>query len=212
MKKVLSYCFQGSLLINDIPNTICNNKNYIYFLTQQILKIKKNIDTINLTNFKYVVDPTLSQNEDDWNKQDIYVISAIEIQLTYSDIISLLRAYNSKELLINLRKIVNLTQKELADKSGVSINTIAKIEQGQRNGTKETWDQLLQVINSTDTENNSLEIPHYLKISRYEELLERKQTILKFKEEYKDLNSERLNDLIKYFEDIIDYEIDQRKK
>lgn len=36
-----------------------------------------------------------------------------------------------------------LTQKELAEKTGLSIFTIANIEQGQRKGSELTWEKLL---------------------------------------------------------------------
>ena len=36
-----------------------------------------------------------------------------------------------------------LTQKELAKKTGLSIFTIANIEQGQRKGSPATWEKIL---------------------------------------------------------------------
>lgn len=44
-----------------------------------------------------------------------------------------------------------LTQKELAEKTGISIHTIANIEQGQRKGSKETWKKILDFF---EKENN----------------------------------------------------------
>ena len=48
----------------------------------------------------------------------------------------------TKEWLIGIRKANNLTQKELANKLGVSSHTIAKIERGERIGSVETWDKI----------------------------------------------------------------------
>ena len=36
-----------------------------------------------------------------------------------------------------------LTQKKLAEKTGISIHTIANIEQGQRKGSPATWKKIL---------------------------------------------------------------------
>lgn len=48
----------------------------------------------------------------------------------------------TKEWLINMRKLNNLTQKELANRIGVSTHAIAKIERGERLGSVETWDKI----------------------------------------------------------------------
>lgn len=48
----------------------------------------------------------------------------------------------TKEWLIAARKKEGLTQKQLAEKIGVSIYAIAHIEQGQRVGSVETWEKI----------------------------------------------------------------------
>ena len=54
----------------------------------------------------------------------------------------------TKEWLITSRKNANLTQQELADKIGVSVQTIAKIEQGQRVGAVETWEKINTLLDN----------------------------------------------------------------
>lgn len=46
------------------------------------------------------------------------------------------------ELLKEKRKKFNLTQKELAEQSGVNIYTIENIEQGKRTGSINTWNKI----------------------------------------------------------------------
>ena len=52
----------------------------------------------------------------------------------------------TKEWLINRRNNLNLTQKQLSEKSGVNILTIQSIEQGKRYGSEDTWDKLIKAL------------------------------------------------------------------
>ncbi|WP_294361012.1 helix-turn-helix transcriptional regulator [uncultured Clostridium sp.] len=52
----------------------------------------------------------------------------------------------NKDWLINIRKQKGMTQKELADALGISINTLAKIEQGQRSGSDSTWMKIINLF------------------------------------------------------------------
>ena len=42
-----------------------------------------------------------------------------------------------------MRKKHNITQKELANKTGLSIHSLQNIEQGQRKGSKESWEKII---------------------------------------------------------------------
>ena len=42
----------------------------------------------------------------------------------------------------------DMTQKELSDKTGVSLNAISKIIRGERFGSLETWDKIEEVLGS----------------------------------------------------------------
>jgi transcriptional regulator with XRE-family HTH domain len=57
----------------------------------------------------------------------------------------------NSEWLKKMRLKKGLTQKELAEKTGISIHTIANIEQKQRKGSKLTWKKIL---NFFEKENN----------------------------------------------------------
>lgn len=46
----------------------------------------------------------------------------------------------------NKRNELNMTQKELANKAGISVPAIAKIESGERFGSPETWEKIEKVI------------------------------------------------------------------
>lgn len=48
----------------------------------------------------------------------------------------------TKEWLIEKRKELNLTQKDLANAIGTSIFAISNIEQGQRRGSENTWNKI----------------------------------------------------------------------
>lgn len=52
----------------------------------------------------------------------------------------------NRDWLINIRKQKGMTQKELADALGISINTLAKIEQGQRSGSDSTWMKIINLF------------------------------------------------------------------
>lgn len=52
----------------------------------------------------------------------------------------------TKEWLIEARQSAGLTQQQLADKIGVGVPTIAKIEQGQRIGSLATWEKINSVL------------------------------------------------------------------
>lgn len=56
----------------------------------------------------------------------------------------------TKEWLIKNRKKRGLTQKELADKTGINIFTIENIEQGKRLGSVETWGKIESFFESID--------------------------------------------------------------
>lgn len=56
----------------------------------------------------------------------------------------------TKEWLIESRNNAGLSQQQLADKCGVSVPTIAKIEQGQRIGSAATWEKLNKVLSNVD--------------------------------------------------------------
>lgn len=53
---------------------------------------------------------------------------------------------NLRKWLINTRKKNRLTQKELSLETGISINAIRNIEQGQRFGSNETWEKIYKVL------------------------------------------------------------------
>lgn len=53
------------------------------------------------------------------------------------------RKMEKSKWLKTMRLKKGLTQKELAEKTGLSIFTIANIEQGQRKGSEITWEKLL---------------------------------------------------------------------
>ena len=52
----------------------------------------------------------------------------------------------TKEWLIEARRSAGLTQQQLANKIGVGVPTIAKIEQGQRIGSLGTWEKINSVL------------------------------------------------------------------
>jgi len=54
--------------------------------------------------------------------------------------------YRNKEALIYARKEAGLTQRELAEKAGLSVFTIMQLEQGARGGAEETWLKLEAVF------------------------------------------------------------------
>lgn len=54
----------------------------------------------------------------------------------------------TKEDLITARKKIGFSQQKLAELSGVSVPTIAKIEQGQRLGSEQTWKKINNVFNN----------------------------------------------------------------
>lgn len=54
----------------------------------------------------------------------------------------------TKEWLIDARQSAGLTQQQLANEIGVSLPTIAKIEQGQRIGSLDTWNKINSVLGS----------------------------------------------------------------
>lgn len=51
-----------------------------------------------------------------------------------------------RQWLIRTRKKMKLTQKDLSLETGISINAIRNIEQGQRFGSKETWNKFYKVL------------------------------------------------------------------
>lgn len=51
-----------------------------------------------------------------------------------------------RQWLIKTRKKMKLTQKDLSLETGISINAIRNIEQGQRFGSKETWNKFYKVL------------------------------------------------------------------
>ena len=53
----------------------------------------------------------------------------------------------TKEWLKKQREKAKLTQKELADNTGISVNAIRNIEQGQRLGSIETWTKIERFFN-----------------------------------------------------------------
>lgn len=53
------------------------------------------------------------------------------------------RKMEKSKWLKTMRLKKGLTQKELAEKTGLSIFTIANIEQGQRKGSELTWEKIL---------------------------------------------------------------------
>ena len=55
------------------------------------------------------------------------------------------------------RYVNNLTQKELAEKTGISKATIENIEQGKRKGSKETWDILTKFFEKYDNQSTKKE-------------------------------------------------------
>ena len=54
--------------------------------------------------------------------------------------------YRNKEALIYSRKAAGLTQRELAEKAGLSVFTVMQLEQGVRKGADETWEKLEAVF------------------------------------------------------------------
>ncbi|MBS5926176.1 MAG: helix-turn-helix domain-containing protein [Clostridium paraputrificum] len=78
---------------------------------------------------------------------------------------------NSREGLILARRVRNVTQKELSLKTGISIHAIAKIEQGQRLGSTDTWNKLNAFFGSLNIicESDSLISDLYEKIEFYGE-------------------------------------------
>ncbi len=50
----------------------------------------------------------------------------------------------NKDWLITVRKQKNMTQKELAEMLGLTVNTISHIEQGQRIGSDSTWNKIFE--------------------------------------------------------------------
>ena len=58
--------------------------------------------------------------------------------------------YRNKEALIYARKAAGLTQRELAEKAGLSVFTIMQIEQNLRKGAEETWIKLEAVFEEGD--------------------------------------------------------------
>ena len=51
-----------------------------------------------------------------------------------------------RQWLIKTRKKMKLTQKDLSFETGISINAIRNIEQGQRYGSKETWNEIYKIL------------------------------------------------------------------
>ncbi len=82
----------------------------------------------------------------------------------------------TKEWLKKIREKNNLTQKELAEKIGISSFTIENIEQGKRLGSAETWEKIEDFF-----ENDNLISISYDSEELIEEL---KQDILEFGEDY----------------------------
>ena len=52
----------------------------------------------------------------------------------------------TKEWLIESRQKAGLTQQQLADRSGISVAAIRNIEQGNRDGSYETWNTLITTL------------------------------------------------------------------
>jgi len=52
----------------------------------------------------------------------------------------------TKEWLREQLKIKNITQKELADGTGISVNAISKIIRGERLGSPESWEKILNFL------------------------------------------------------------------
>lgn len=57
-----------------------------------------------------------------------------------------MKLYRNKEGLIYSRQAAGLTQRELAEKAGLSVYTVQQIEQGVRGGAEETWVKLEAVL------------------------------------------------------------------
>ena len=56
----------------------------------------------------------------------------------------------------NIRKKNGLTQKQLAEKIGISVNTLSSIEQKQHIGSEETWNKIANFFGEKE----------YMKVSR----------------------------------------------
>lgn len=85
----------------------------------------------------------------------------------------------TKEWLKEQRKILNLTQKELAEKAGINRFTIENIEQGKRLGSVDTWNKLETFFNEKNI-NSNIEISY-----ANEELInELKQDVFEFGEDH----------------------------
>jgi len=52
----------------------------------------------------------------------------------------------TKEWLREQLKIKNITQKELADGTGISVNAVSKIIRGERLGSPESWEKILNFL------------------------------------------------------------------
>lgn len=57
-----------------------------------------------------------------------------------------MKLYRNKDGLIYSRQTAGLTQRELAEKAGLSVYTVQQIEQGVRGGAEETWVKLETVL------------------------------------------------------------------
>lgn len=62
----------------------------------------------------------------------------------------------TKDWLREALKQNNMTQKELAEKSGLSLPSISKILAGERHGSVETWKKISRVLPDTDTARGSI--------------------------------------------------------
>ena len=73
----------------------------------------------------------------------------MEIKIT-DERIGVIKLIKTKEWLIEARTNAGLSQQQLADKCGLSVPTVAKIEQGQRIGSASTWEKLNKVLSNVD--------------------------------------------------------------
>ena len=81
----------------------------------------------------------------------------------------------TKEWLIEARNKASLSQQQLAEKCGVSAPTIAKIEQGQRVGSTETWGKIFEVLSDIDEQQENFILTN----EQTNELFKHGQTIAK---------------------------------
>lgn len=60
--------------------------------------------------------------------------------------------YQKRLAIINRRKLINLTQEEVAKKAGISRSYYAMVEAGKRGCSVHTWFMLGKALNLTDNQ------------------------------------------------------------